>query len=235
VTVVYTTQFTSVVATTLYKSLGIRRITTTAYHPQANMVERYNRTLKTTRRLWANENQTNWDILLPYARFAYNIEYHSIIKETPYFVNHGRDARTAVDVILGISNQHAASVHDYVNTINDRLRLVHERIKVIYNKINQDRVNELISEGKQVKYNIGDLVYMYDPTSTPGLSKKLTKRWLGPYKITRSKSSTDYELLVDGHSKVVHINRLQLASEFVDAHTDIDIYAQTLQTAQAEL
>lgn len=228
-------QFTSVVATTLYKSLGIRRITTTAYHPQANMVERYNRTLKTTLRLWANENQTNWDILLPYARFAYNTEYHSIIKETPYFVNHGRDARTAVDVILGISNQHATSVHDYVNTINDRLRLVHERIKVIYNKINQDRVNELIREGKQVKYNIGDLVYMYDPTSTPGLSKKLTKRWLGPYKITRSKSTTDYELLVDGHSKVVHINRLQLASEFVDAHTDIDIYAQTLQTAQAEL
>src|SRR6185437_13738364 len=110
-------QFISAIASVLYKSLGIRRITTTPYHPQANMVERYNKTLKQVLKLWVNETHSDWDVLMPYVRFAYNTEYHSVSKETPYYVIHARDPRSVIDILTSRPQQYSTSVHEYVNVI----------------------------------------------------------------------------------------------------------------------
>ena len=228
-------QFVSSIAQALFKSLKIRRITTTAYHPQANMVERYNKTLKQVLKLWVDENQSDWDDLLPFARFAYNTEYHSLIKETPHYVIHARDARTFINSITRNNDHQNTSVHEYVNVINERMHVVHERIRLIYNKVNEQRESELLQSNKLVQYKVGDKVYLYNPTTAVGLTKKFVRRWDGPYVITRVKSAVDYEILKDDKTKVVHINRIKLVNEFSDDNNDLDVYNQVLKITELEL
>ena len=93
--------FVSQLAAQVYSRLGIRQVKTAAFHPQSNgVVEVLNRTLKSTLRLWANENQSDWDVLLPYALFAYNTATHSLHNETPFYLQHGRQARGLADVAV---------------------------------------------------------------------------------------------------------------------------------------
>ena len=58
----------------VYKLLGVRKIATSAYHPNGNGgIERVNHT--TMAQMLAmvdNERQDDWDIHLPHVEFAYN-------------------------------------------------------------------------------------------------------------------------------------------------------------------
>jgi len=94
--------YVSHVAEQMFNRLGIKRHYSTAFHPQANgAVERFNRTLKETLRVWANKNADDWDEMLPYALFSYNSAYHSTIKNTPFYLQHARMPRLPLDVQLG--------------------------------------------------------------------------------------------------------------------------------------
>ena len=56
----------------LYEQLGITKIKTSIYHPEANgLVEPFNGTLKFTLRKFVNACVQNWDKYLPYLLFAY--------------------------------------------------------------------------------------------------------------------------------------------------------------------
>ena len=158
--------FISDLARSIYKHLSIRRITTSSFHPQSNIVERFHKTFNMTLRLWCNEQQNNWDSLIHYARFAYNTEYHRVIKECPYYVIHGRIPRTPLDCIIPINKQQNANVHEYVNIINQQLINTFNRIKAIYNQVNENRENINDSDASAtIQYKPGDKVYLWDPTS----------------------------------------------------------------------
>ena len=95
--------FVSTVAANIYKQLGIKQIKTTAFNPKSNgVVERFNKTLKQTLKIYANEYQNNWDDLLPYSLFAYMTSYHTGMQETPFYMSYGRDAKTVMHHTLGI-------------------------------------------------------------------------------------------------------------------------------------
>jgi len=64
--------FLSDLAKQVYEALGIHKLNTTAYHPQTDgLVERFNHTLATMLAMFCNDNQRDWDVLLPYVLFAY--------------------------------------------------------------------------------------------------------------------------------------------------------------------
>ncbi|GCB83951.1 hypothetical protein scyTo_0024658, partial [Scyliorhinus torazame] len=86
----------------LCQSLGIEKLRTTAYHPQANgMVERFNRTLASKLRCVTDPHQRDWDDHLPYKVLAYNTTVHTSTKQTPFFLRHGHEARLPTDLLLG--------------------------------------------------------------------------------------------------------------------------------------
>ena len=59
---------------------------------------------------------------------------------------------------------------------------------------------------KERHFNVGDTVYK------PGLSRKFSKRWTGPYKVTAKISDLNYVILDQKNRKqVVHVNRLKKA------------------------
>ena len=57
----------------LWRSLGVRKIITSPYHPSGNGgVERVNHTMAQMLAMVVNELQNNWDEQLPHVEFAYN-------------------------------------------------------------------------------------------------------------------------------------------------------------------
>ncbi|XP_022111605.1 uncharacterized protein LOC110990816 [Acanthaster planci] len=63
--------------------LGIHKTRTTPFHPKSDgMVERFNHALKTTLSMSVDENQDDWDELLPYVLMAYCSSEHDSTRLT---------------------------------------------------------------------------------------------------------------------------------------------------------
>lgn len=71
----------------IFSLLNIKKLnTTTPYHPQNDgMTERFNRTLISIMRHYVEDNQKDWDTLLPYATFAYNTSVQESTNENSLF------------------------------------------------------------------------------------------------------------------------------------------------------
>ena len=209
--------FVSQLSASIYQALGIKQIKTTAYHPQSNgVVEIFNKILKTTLRLWANENADEWDLLLPYAVFAYNTAYHQIIQEMPFYLQYGREPRLLTHLITGQRPEHSPDQHAYAVELSQRLYDVHTRVRDIYQKVNEEREENELNESI-VSYEIGSKVVLFDPSTPPGKSRKLVQRWKGPYTVLRKLSPVVYEIARDGDSQKVNVHRLRPLAQDEDS------------------
>ena len=91
--------FTSVLLSELCKLLQVRKVHTTAHHPEGNGVaERANGTIVRMLALFVNENQNNWSELLPIILFSYHASYNRSIKMTPFEAMFGRRALMPLDL-----------------------------------------------------------------------------------------------------------------------------------------
>lgn len=62
---------------------GIQHIFTSPYKPSSNMVERYNKEIKTAIRIFHNEHQSHWDQNIHWFQLAFNTAHHESINTTP--------------------------------------------------------------------------------------------------------------------------------------------------------
>ncbi|KAK3732350.1 hypothetical protein QZH41_000535 [Actinostola sp. cb2023] len=86
--------------TQLYEQLGIAKIKTSVYHPQANgLVERFNGTLKAMLKKFAGEHVQTWDKYLPYLLFAYREVPTESTGYSPFELLYGRMVRGPLAVI----------------------------------------------------------------------------------------------------------------------------------------
>lgn len=83
------TSFTSQVIKELTQLFSIKKIFTTPYHSQSNIVERSHKTLNAYLRAFTATNKNQWDDLLKFATFAYNNTIHSTTGYTPHELVHG--------------------------------------------------------------------------------------------------------------------------------------------------
>ena len=77
------TEFKNRVVEDFLKERGVHHTNTPTYHPQANPVERANRTLKTMVASYLKERHTTWDEKLPELLFAMNTAVHSSTGTSP--------------------------------------------------------------------------------------------------------------------------------------------------------
>jgi transposase InsO family protein len=79
------TNFLSELFANICKLLKIKRIKTTAYHPQSNgALESTHRVLVEYLRCYILEDQTNWNKWIPYAIFVFNMKPHTSTGYTPH-------------------------------------------------------------------------------------------------------------------------------------------------------
>lgn len=81
--------------------LGMRKINTTAYHPQSNgLVENFNRTLQSMLAKHAKEFGPAWDLHLQQLLFVYRSRPHSSSGESPNYLIYGRDPRVPTETVF---------------------------------------------------------------------------------------------------------------------------------------
>ena len=69
-----------------YKLLGIKKVNTTAYHPQTDgLVDRFNRTLTSMLAKTVEKQGSDWNEHLPYVLYAYTRSVQESTKESPYY------------------------------------------------------------------------------------------------------------------------------------------------------
>jgi len=193
--------------------LNIHKTRTSPYHPQSDgMVERFNRTLASMLSLFVDENQANWDILLPYVMMAYRSSVHSSTGFTPYKVVFGKEIILPVDVMLNLGGgERFSSVSEYVSRLLETLSTVVEAVKGHQLRASVKQKGEYDFRAHFQYYSEGELVWVRGKVRKKGLCPKLQRRFKGPYKVTERITEVLYRLVpVEGGTEiVVHFNRLK--------------------------
>lgn len=216
--------FVSELAQYIYAALGIKRKHTTPHHPQSNgTIERVNGTFKLMLKIWCSEEQDNWDEFIHIVVFAYNVSFHSQLQEMPFYLVQGRVPRLPIDTVVGRTPELYSNVHAYGDELVQKLRRVHERVITILTEINEQRVDAIAIAEERV-FTPGESVWVYDPSTQIGKSRKLTVRWKGPCKVLERVSDVTYAIVYHGKQQIVNKDRLR--RHIVEENSDHESYLE---------
>ena len=212
-------QFFSDVFTQLCELLAITHQQTPLYHPQSNLSERINRTLKPTLALLVQNDSKSWDLKLPEIAFALRTVPSESTGFSPAFLMFGRYPRQPLDLFLPPS-----SITDELSTADEssayrqqlltQLLPAYTATRELLDLSHQTQSRHYDLNHRPLEFNIGDLEWMI---SLPSLAinkqrgSKMQPRREGPYKIVAKLSSLTYELehvISHKHLLPIHIERL---------------------------
>ena len=163
--------------------LGIKKLNTTAYHPQCNgMVERLNRTLKAMLRKHAVKFGPQWDRYLPGVLWAYRNTPHDATREKPSFLMFGVDLHSPTEAaIIPAETVYECDVTDYkqelILSLSSARELAVTNIKE-GQQLNKERYDQRVHTKK---LKVGDWVLIRFSQEESGKQWKLSKPWHGLY------------------------------------------------------
>ena len=175
----------------LYRLLGVKLATTTAYHPQGDgEMERVNQELEQFLRLFINQRQDDWDELLPIAEFQYNNHIHSTTQNVPFLLDTGRIP------CMGFELDQCQSNLESINEFKERMESALKEAKVALAKSKDDMVKCYGQKRTPApNYQPGDRVYLdASDIQTTRPSKKLSHQRLGPFCVIKKVGNGAYQL-----------------------------------------
>ena len=153
----------------------------------------------------------NRDRILPFVVHAYNTSVQSSTQVSPFKALYGRDPRLPPDLSsVTVTASHADAIDWWLFLQQHQpllRRAIHQNLHIA-----QQRQKRLYDEGRQeVRYSIGDLVFVYYPIRRRGLSESLLHRWIGPYRVTAPIRQLTYRLhrLSNGTTTSAHVSRMK--------------------------
>ncbi|KAI3385196.1 hypothetical protein SNEBB_006376 [Seison nebaliae] len=219
--VIYTdmgTEFVNSVLSELTSLLGITKKCVTAYHPSSNgLVEAANKKVVQAIRTLTVDKPLEWSEMIPFVRYSLNTAYHPAVKDTPHYLMYLQDPRVPVELV-------AQNERRYYDIDNYRTEFL-QKAQLAYKRVGQaleNRHDELVAiRGKTAKrrhFLIGDRVWLKHIT-TPEVSKKLQRKFDGPYRIVKIFSPIIVEIESIASKKRIktHIDRL-----FLEQNADKD-------------
>ena len=170
-------RFTSEFWKELNSLIGINLHFTSGYHPESNgQTERMNRTLHQYLRAFTNEQQTNWDTLLPFAEFSYNNTTQASTGVTPFLFDYGQEVNSPGNIqrpsMTPAANAYATVVASLTKQAKDKI----QRAKTYQAEYaNRSRRDE--------SFNVNDSVLVHKSGIPTMYTKKLGPVWYGPFKV----------------------------------------------------
>ena len=207
--------FESKVVAEMCKMLGIKKTRTCPLHPQGDgFIERFNHTLLSILKslLDPEEEQRDWDDKIPFAMLAYRSAVQESTGESPALMMLGREITLPVDLMLQSPVPANIEEQDYVTDVRENLQEAHERAREKLGIAADRQANQYDRNTVFRSFDVGQWVWLYEPTRKRGVSPKLTFHWKGPFMVVTKLCDVVYRIQqsVKGKPKVVHIDRLKL-------------------------
>ncbi|KAL0197545.1 hypothetical protein M9458_006085, partial [Cirrhinus mrigala] len=176
-------QFVSAVFRELCENWNITPKITTAYHPQTNMTERVNRTLKSMMAAYVDDNHKKWDQFLPEFRFALNSAIQETTGLSPAELQLGRKLQGPIDKVLhGPNLTPDTSFYDVVHHLHQLQKQAKERSE----KAKLRQLRNYNKKRRELTFKSKDRVWLQNfPQSSAKhkFSAKLAPKWKGPYRL----------------------------------------------------
>jgi transposase InsO family protein len=204
--------FLSKLSHAVYELLGVKKLNTTAYHPQCNgLVERFNHTVVAMLTMYTNEYPDDWDEHLNYCIWAYRTSTNDTTKHSPFYLLYGREALFPLDAMLESEEKYRSS-EEYVAEIIQKLKIAKELVIKSALRIKQKRDDNNAQKNRLKSFNVGEYVMLFQPASKKGISSKLLHKWKGPFTIIAQTSPVNYVIknVANGRkTDHVHVSRLK--------------------------
>jgi len=194
-------QFIASFTKKLYRLLGVRLSSSTAWHPQTDgQTKRVNQELDQFLRLFVNERQNDWYDLLLIMEFQHNNHVHSATQQPPFLLDTGRIPR------MGFEPSQAPSGLETVNEFTERMKSTTEEAKSVIRKAQEDMTRYYNRKRTLAPvYKPGDRVYLdASDIKTTRPSPKLSHRRLGPFEIERQVGPLAYRLKLPRGMRQLH-------------------------------
>ena len=147
------------------------------------------------------------------------LAYHTAIQDstgfTPFCIIFGRTPILPIDLMLPFPEEKGEedqlSYLEYIKKLKHLLenayRMVHQNLGASRNR----QKEQYDKKTNDVKFMVGDMVYLHVPAVRQGRNKKLASRWTGPYTVVDKvrKCNLKIQLIGGFKSMVVHVNRLE--------------------------
>lgn len=207
------TKFTSRFWKELSRLLDIHLAMSTACHPQTDgQSEKAVQTLKTMLRPFIDQRQTNWDLLLSAAEFAYNNAIHTSTGVSPFYFNKGFNPTVPMSLLTPTPGPNP-TVNEFVQAQSDALTLAREAMVTAQERqaanANTRRRDHDFKVGDQILLNLENITLAADRTRQ---SRKLMSKFSGPYTIVEQHSPVSFRLELPPSMKihdVFHVDRFR--------------------------
>ena len=149
--------------------LGIKHFTTSPYHPQASVAERFNKNLRSALIAYHSADHRSWDQNLFWLSFAFNCARHEAHRQTPVSLVFGFPVNNPLSNVWNIKDllpdaRNTGEIKGVWRRAAANLKIAHERRRSRYNK-----------GRKSVPYKVGDQVLLKTfPQSKAAFIQKAT-------------------------------------------------------------
>ena len=205
------------------------RITTTAYTPRNNPVERCHKELHAIIAKLLDNHKT-WSDVLNYVQFVYNTTSHLATGFTPAYLQYGRDIHTSLNLLLPSSPEVVTSYGEYTQTVVSRMEIANMLARDTLGQAAEMAKRAYNKHVRPASFKPGDTVLVYYPRKCTGKFPKWQRLYSIEGKIQKKLSDVSYIVYdVSGkRNRIVHVDKIKLLSSS-DQHGDIHEIA-TLDT-----
>lgn len=202
-------QFTAQLLNDICKRWGVVQKLTTAYHPQTNLTERINRTLKTMISSYVHDNHRGWDKWIPEFRYAINSAWQESTALTLAEIALGRNLKGPLEWLIckPPNPDHVA----YSTVERQKALLDQEKTSQA-----QERQGKYYNKRRRAEsFEEGDLVWILThPLSRAAdyFMAKLAPKWQGPAKILKRVINVNYKVVMldnPSQSDTYHVEKLK--------------------------
>lgn len=177
--------------TDLYNILSIGKDTTSPYHYQGHgQVERMNGILREIISHFVNAEQNDWDLVLPFALFAYRSCKHTTTSFSPHFLMFGRESTLPMDYFFDIPQQEFGTEDEYIRHTATSLSDAFRQVRTQLQATNEERARVENRRKRPHEFKVDDLVIKRAFVK----KGKFSRRFEGPFIITKIVRPDVYEL-----------------------------------------
>jgi len=206
-------QFSFQVFREMARSLGIKTLRSTAYHPQTDgETERVNQELEIYFRIFCSNNPEMWKQLNRLMEFSHNQKVHSTTKQTPFYLMMGYEPQ---DIPLVFEKTNAPTAEQRITTLKEawnEAAAVHE--------LARQMVTERTTWGF-TPFKKGEQVWLDSQNLKIGYqSRKLAPKREGPFMITEVLEPVTYHLQLPNQWQIHNVFHASLLSPYweTEAH-----------------